>query len=151
MPRCEERRNRFSGKIYVASIVPTRGRIQIPMHLGEMPIEPLQFNHLSFQAAVYPKERIYSWRLAFTLPTLVINLDCLPESVSEDEFAEVVGKLLADEQVNDLYSENTYYAVYKRYGFESMRHDVRPVFRLKKVKHIFIFQTPESLAPKRPV
>jgi hypothetical protein len=116
MSRCEERKNRFSGQVYVASIVPTRGRIQIPMQLGEVPIEPLRFNHLSFQAAVYPKERIYSWRLAFTLPTLVINLDSLPESTSEDEFAEFVGKLLADEQVNELYSENTYYAPTKVMG-----------------------------------
>src|SRR5260370_34081176 len=101
MPRCEERKNRFSGRTYVASIVPTRGRIQIPMKLGEMPIEPLRFNHLAFQAAEYPKEKIYSWRLAFTLPTLVINLDCLRERISDNEVAEVVGKLLADEQIND--------------------------------------------------
>jgi hypothetical protein len=151
MPRCEERKNRFSGQTYIASIVPTKGRIQIPIQIGEIPIEPLRFNHLSFQAAVYPKERIHSWKLAFTLPTLVINLDCLPESISENEFAEFVGKLLADEQINDLYSENTYYALYRSYGFESIRHDVRPLLRFKRVKHIFVFQTPESHAAKRPV
>src|SRR5580704_76850 len=99
MPRCEERTNRFSGQVYVASIIPTRGRIQIPMEIGEIPIDPMRFDHLTFQAAVYPKEKIHSWKLAFTPPTLVINLDCPPGSISENEFAEFVGRLIADEQI----------------------------------------------------
>jgi hypothetical protein len=151
MPRIEERTNRFSGQTYIASIIPTRNRIQIPIQIGEMPIEPLRFDHLIFQAAVYPKGKIHSWKLAFTLPTLVINLDCLPERISENEFAEFVGKLLASECIDDLYSENTYYDLYKGYGFESVRHDIRPLLRFEKVKHIFVFQTPESRAARTKV
>jgi hypothetical protein len=148
MPRCEEQTNRFDGQIYVASIIPTKNRIQIPIKIGEIPIEPLRFDSLIFQAAVYPKQKIHSWRLAFTLPTLVINLDCLPERISENEFAEFVNKLLANEPIDDLYSENTYYDLYKGYGFEAVRHDIRPLLRFKKAKHIFVFQTPESRAAR---
>src|ERR1035441_93334 len=103
MPRCEEQTNRFDGQIYVASIISTRTHILAPIKIGEIPVEPLRFEHLIFQAAVYPKKRIHSWKLAFTLPTLVIHLDCLPERTSENEFAEFVCKLLANEHIDGLF------------------------------------------------
>jgi|SRR5664279_3775094 hypothetical protein len=148
MPRCEERTNKFNGQTYIASIIPTRNRIQIPIKIGGIPIEPLRFDNLIFQAAVYPKQKIHSWRLAFTPPTLVINLNCLPDRISENEFAALASKLLMTERISDLYAEGIYRDVYKGYGFESVRHDIRPLLRFKKVKHIFIFQTPESRAAR---
>jgi hypothetical protein len=148
MPRCEEQTNKFDGQVYVASIIPTKNRLQIPIKIGDIPIEPIRFDYLIFQAAVYPKQKIHSWRLAVTLPTLVINLDCLPDRISENEFAEFVSKLLMSERISDTYSEGTYQEIYRSYGFESVRYDIRPFLRFKKVKNIIIFQTPESRAAK---
>ena len=71
----------------------------------------------------------------------MLNIDSLPERISEDEFADFIGNVLIHERIDDLFSEDAYYDIYKGYGFESVRHDIRPLLRLKKVKHIFIFKS----------
>jgi len=103
--------------------------------------EPLRLDHLVFQAAIYRKDEIHPLRMVFLAPMLVINVDVLPEDkLPEDDFEWLIGGLLIDEQIEKLYSERDYYALYRQYGYESVRHDIRPLFGLRKVPTIFLFQ-----------
>ena len=140
MRKCDERTNLSTGQTYLISIIPIRKRIVIPMDLFGVPIDPLRFDHLVFQAAVYRKRRVHPLLLGFTVPTFVINLDDPTGRISESGLSELVGRLLANERIEDIYSEEDCNDIFKKYGFYAVRHDIRTLLLLfKKVRHIFVF------------
>ena len=140
MSKCNEHTNVLTGQTYFASIVPTKKRMLIPMDLFGMPIEPLRFENLVFQVAVYPKGRIHPLFVGFTAPLFVINLDSPAGDFSEGELAELLDRMLVNERIEDLFSEDSCGKLWRDYGFEAVSHDIRSaLFGFKKVRHIFIF------------
>lgn len=140
MPRCDQYFNTLSRQNYLVSIVPIRKQIHIPIDFLGVTIDTLRFDNLTFQAAVYHKGRIHPLFLGFTIPTVVINLDNPSGRISETEFSELIEKVIVNERIEDIYSDDNCSAIFKKYGFYADRHDIRTMFfGFKKVKHLFVF------------
>jgi hypothetical protein len=113
-------KNKFDGNDYRVSIIPARKRASIPNPLeralsdmaGEKKIvfklARLYFDNIIFEAAIFPKKRIFK-------PLFIIALnDGYSKQMTEEEFTKFVHHIMANEKTEDLM--NGVSDIYEKYG-----------------------------------